>query len=240
MYDLATAAEWPPVARVYLLLLLVGLPALAATGVPDEEELEELPGARRVLYLSTVVSIGTLALVTWALAALTGLGAADLGWRGGPPPELALWTVGVSLAGLGAVWTVTRAGQRVGARESPVVRFLLPTNHRERWGFAVVSAVAGVGEEYLFRGFLLHGLAAWTGSVWLAVGAVTVAFGVGHGYQRAVGAVRAAVLGVLLALPVVFTGSLYPAVVAHFWINLAIGLGGWRSLVPPGEREERS
>ncbi|MFB6240732.1 MAG: type II CAAX prenyl endopeptidase Rce1 family protein, partial [Gemmatimonadota bacterium] len=66
---------------------------------------------------------------------------------------------------------------------------------------------------------------------------VAVAFGIAHGYQRAVGVVRAGVLGVLLGLPVLFTGSLYPAVVAHFWINLAIGLGGWRTLVPPGERE---
>ncbi len=237
MYELATAAEWSTVARGFLVLLLVGLPLVAAAGVPDEEELEELPGARRVLYLSTVVSVGTLALVTWAVAALTGLDGGDLGWRAGPPRELALWTVGVSLAGLGVVWALTRLGQLLGAEESPLVRFLLPTNRGERWGFAVVAAVAGVGEEYLFRGFLLHGLADWTGSVWLAVALVSVSFGVGHGYQRAIGVVRAGVLGLLLALPVMFTGSLYPAIVAHFWINLAIGLGGWRTLVPRGGEE---
>lgn len=237
MYELATVAEWTTVARGFLVLLLVGLPLVAAAGVPDEEELEELPGARRVLYLSTVVSVGTLALVTWAVAALTGLDGGDLGWRAGPPRELALWTVGVSLAGLAVVWALTRLGQLLGAEESALVRFLLPTNRGERWGFAVVSAVAGVGEEYLFRGFLLHGLAHWTGSVWLAVAVVSVSFGVGHGYQRAIGVVRAGVLGLLLALPVMFTGSLYPAIVAHFWINLAIGLGGWRTLVPRGGEE---
>lgn len=240
MHELTTVADWGAVARGYLVLLLVGLPLVAATGVPDERELEELPGARRVLYLSTVVSIGALALLTWAVAALTGLDGADVGWRAGPPRQLALWTVGISLAGLGVVWAVTRVGQRLGASESHLVRFLLPRNRGERWGFTVVSAVAGVGEEYLFRGFLLHGLADWTGSVWLGVVVVAVSFGVGHGYQRAIGIVRAGLLGVLLALPVVFTGSLYPAVVAHFWINLAIGLGGWRTLVPPGEDEEMS
>lgn len=237
MYELATSAEWTLVARGVLVLLLVGLPLVASRGVPDEEELEELPGARRVLYLSTVVSVGTLALVTWAVAALTGLDGGDLGWQAGPPRELALWTVGLSLAGLGVVWVLTRLGQLAGAEESPLVRFLLPRNRGERWGFAAVSAVAGVGEEYLFRGFLLHGLVDWTGSVWLAVVVVSVAFGVGHGYQRAIGVVRAGTLGALLALPVVFTGSLYPAIVAHFWINLAIGLGGWRTLVPPGGEE---
>lgn len=238
MYELTTAADWGLAARAYLVLLLAGLPAVAATGVPDEEELEELPGVRKVLYLSTVVSIGALALVTWAVAALAGLEGGDLGWRGGPPPELALWTVGVSVGGLAVVWVVTRIGQLLGAEESYLVRLLLPTSRGERWGFALVSAAAGVGEEYLFRGFLLHGLAQWTGSVWLAVGVVSVAFGVGHGYQRGIGMVRAGALGVLLALPVVFTGSLYAAIVAHFWINLAIGLGGWRALVPPGGGEE--
>ena len=240
MYELTTAAGWSAIARGYLVLLLVGLPALAATGVPEESELEELPGARRVLYLSTVVSLGALALLTWAVAALTGLEGGDVGWRAAPPSRMALWTVGVSLAGLAVVWAITRVGQWLGASESHLVRFLLPRNRGERWGFALVSAVAGVGEEYLFRGFLLHGLADWTGSVWLSVGVVAVSFGVGHGYQRAVGVVRASVLGVLLALPVVFTGSLYPAIVGHFWINLAIGLGGWRTLVPPGEGKEIS
>lgn len=238
MYELATTGEWGAVARGFLVLLLVGLPLMAAAGVPDERELEELPGARRVLYLSTIVSVGGLALVTWAVAALTGLDGGDVGWRGGAPRELALWTVGVSLAGLGVVWVVTRVGQLLGAEESPLVRFLLPRTGAERWGFAAVSAVAGVGEEYLFRGFLLHGLADWTGSAWLAVGVVSAAFGVGHGYQRAIGIVRAGVLGALLSLPVLLTGSLYPAIVAHFWINLAIGLGGWRTLAVPEGGEE--
>jgi hypothetical protein len=43
--------------------------------------------------------------------------------------------------------------------------------------------------------------------------------------------VRAAGLGMLLAVPVLITGSLFPAIVAHFWINAVLGLGGWRWLL---------
>jgi len=44
--------------------------------------------------------------------------------------------------------------------------------------------------------------------------------------------IRAGLLGLLLTIPVMWTGSLFPAIVAHFWINPAIGVGGWRVLYP--------
>ena len=68
--------------------------------------------------------------------------------------------------------------------------------------------------------------------MWPAVALVSVSFGISHGYQRLIGVLRATLLGALLALPVVWTGSLFPAIVAHFWINAAIGVGGWRYLYP--------
>ncbi|MFB6240731.1 MAG: hypothetical protein ABEJ46_04090, partial [Gemmatimonadota bacterium] len=178
MYELTTAAEWTALARGFLVLLLVGLPVVAATGVPDEELADLARGVVELVVLDghvvVVVELAELDLLERPLQFVeddlldlgegAGLDGADVGWRAGPPGRMALWTVGCSLAGLGLVWLVTRAGQRVGASESPLVRFLLPRTRREQWGFAVVSAVAGVGEEYLFRGFLLHGLADWTGS----------------------------------------------------------------------------
>ena len=87
-------------------------------------------------------------------------------------------------------------------------------------------------EEYIYRGYLYHVLAAWFGDPWLAVAATSLSFGVSHGYQRTIGMVRATALGVLLAVPVVVTGSLFAAIAAHFWINAALGLGGWKALYP--------
>jgi len=103
--------------------------------------------------------------------------------------------------------------------------------------FLVMVGIAAIGEEYLFRGFAWQVLSDPLGA-WPAALLTSASFGLSHGYQRAVGVVRAGVLGLLLTLPVMWTGSLFPAIVAHFWINAAIGVGGWRILYPSTETDE--
>jgi membrane protease YdiL (CAAX protease family) len=73
---------------------------------------------------------------------------------------------------------------------------------------------------------------------WPAALLTSASFGLSHGYQRALGVVRAGLLGLVLTLPVMWTGSLFPAIVAHFWINAAIGVGAWRFLYSPAETGE--
>lgn len=219
------------VGRGYLLLVLLGLPVLAVRGAPSDEEAVSLAGSRQVLYLSTAISLAVLAGITWAVSVWEGVEPAALGWRAEEPGALALWSLGTTAAGLAAVRIVSRAGRAVGARESPLVRLLIPTTRAGRASFLMLSAAAGVFEEYVFRGFILRGLESWSGSVWIAAALAALSFGVGHGYQRMIGIARASSLGFVLAVPVIETGSLFPAVVAHFWINAVIGLGGWRWLV---------
>jgi membrane protease YdiL (CAAX protease family) len=61
----------------------------------------------------------------------------------------------------------------------------------------------------------------------------SAAVGLAHLYQRPNGMIRAAALGALLAWPVVRTGSLYPAIAAHFLIDAAaFGWLGPRMLEP--------
>lgn len=219
---------------LFALLLLVGLPLLAA----GEESMEEAFGDlrdRRVLYLSATASLGLVAGVTWGVATWSGLEGRQLGWRaGGLGPALA-WAGAVTAAGLASVWLLTRLARTLGWREGRAVLFLLPRNAAERRTFLLLALAAAVCEEYVYRGFAYHVTAAWAGGAVPAVAGTALSFGLAHGYQRAAGVVRATVLGVLLALPVVATGSLFAAVVAHFWINAIIGLGGWRWLLPEGE-----
>ena len=104
----------------------------------------------------------------------------------------------------------------------------MPRTAGEKRGFLVLAGIAAVCEEYAYRGFGLWALTAWTGQPWLAAVLVSISFGLGHGYQRLAGVLRAAVLGMLLAATVIWTESLFPAIVGHFWINAALGLGAWR------------
>lgn len=216
------------ITRAYALVLLVGLPLLAAREDTLARGLDELD--RRALYLSAALSSAVIAALTVGVAAWQDVGAASLGWTVGPPGRAAAWAAGTTAAGLAAVAGTALLASRAGRGESPLLLALMPRTAAERRSFVLLSLAAAVCEEYAFRGFGMSVLAAWAGGPWTAAALVAVSFGMAHGYQRLAGIVRATLLGGILAVPVVATGSLFPAIVAHFWINVTLGLGGWRWL----------
>lgn len=91
---------------------------------------------------------------------------------------------------------------------------------------AVISLLAGVGEEMLFRGLLQPTLADWiigplhewdsTGQVaaWLAAVVVAVLFGLLHAVNLSY-AVLAGLIGLYLGGLLILTGNLAPAIIAH-------------------------
>jgi membrane protease YdiL (CAAX protease family) len=180
-----------------------------------------------------------LGVATFGVALWRDLPADELGWRVDGAAAAFAWAAAVAAGGLLLVCLSARVARLAGLEESPVSLALMPRTGREVRGFLLLAGAGAVAEEYLFRGYLQHVLAAWLGSPWIALAACSLSFGVSHGYQRAAGMARATLLGGLLTLPVVWTGSLFPAIVAHFWINAAVGTGGWRLLYPE-EAEGRS
>ena len=220
-----------PIAAGYALLLLIGLPVLAAMDARRGVELDETVVHRRALYLSVAFSLLVIASLTGGIAAWQDVTGRDVGWFVEDTGAGLAWGAGTAAAGLVLVWGVTLVARSTGLRESPVARLLMPQDGVEKGAFLLLSGVAAVCEEYVFRGYLLWALAGWTGSPWFAAGVVSLSFGLAHGYQKLAGVVRAGTLGMLLAVPTILTGSLFPAIVAHFWINAAVGMGGWRILL---------
>lgn len=218
------------IAAAYALLLLIGMPTLAAVDARRGARLAEAARYRRLLYVSVGASLVLLGLVTLGVAAWQEVPARALGWTVASPGAAVLWGLAVAALGLVVAWLVTAIARNVGLREREAVVLLMPRTPGEKRGFLVLAGIAAVCEEYAFRGFGLWALTAWTGQEWLAAAFVSASFGLSHGYQRLAGVVRAAGLGMLLAATVIWTGSLFPAIVGHFWINAAIGLGGWRYL----------
>ncbi|MDX1395529.1 MAG: CPBP family intramembrane glutamic endopeptidase [Gemmatimonadota bacterium] len=219
------------VATAFALLLLVGLPLLAAWDARRGVDLEMAAGHRRALYASVALSLTVMTSVTLAVMAWQRIAAADLGWRVADPIEACIWGAAISVIGLAVVWLMTTLARLAGLEESPLAMILMPRTPGEKRGFLILSGVAAVGEELVFRGFLLGTLTAWTSSPWFAAVVVSLSFGLAHGYQKLSGILRSGTMGMLLAVPTVVTGSLFPAILAHFWINAAIGLGGWRYLL---------
>jgi uncharacterized protein len=102
-----------------------------------------------------------------------------------------------------------------------------------------VALFVGVYEEIVFRGFLQSrlelavGATATTGRARAAAVVVLSAllFGVGHGYQGAIGIVQTTAIGLVLGASTYWSRSLWPAVVAHVAID-TIGLTAAKYLTP--------
>ena len=219
--------EFSQIALGAAFLVVFGLPVLAVRGGVPDEQVSEVAEARQAVYASAALSLLVLSMIAFAIALWQGIAPARLGWKVDDAGPAFIWALGIAVAGLAVAWAVSRVGSRIGWEESPVSLALMPRDGKEVRSFLMMVGIAAVGEEYLFRGFAYQILAEPLGA-WPAVLVTSASFGMSHGYQRAIGVMRASCLGVLLALPVLWTGSLFPSIVAHFWINAAIGVGGWR------------
>lgn len=82
---------------------------------------------------------------------------------------------------------------------------------------ALLSLMAGVGEEVLFRGLIQAGLAQWIGGpsgLWIALAAASIAFGLAHAITPTY-AVLAAIIGAYLGWLFLATDSLLAPIVTH-------------------------
>lgn len=228
--DLAPAVEFGGLGRTFLVILIAGVPLLATLRPNRPDEIDLPP--RLALYGSAIT-------VIWILAGLTGVvllaeetRLAEIGLHPAAPLTIGAWAAGTTALSLATAFVITRLGAWIGARESRLAFYLIPTNGKERSAFIGLSASAGFCEELVYHGYAIAGLTAWLESGWLAALVANLAFGALHGYQNAVGVVRAGVMGFVLSLPVISGAGLWPAMIAHFLVDAAAGLGAWRWIVP--------
>jgi len=157
------------------------------------------------------------------LEASVGVVAVALGWVFGLQPAASL---GLSVSGisLGLVATLPMLGGFVALRKSQwpalkqiresleeMIPFIIPDPSLPR--LALISTVAGLGEELFFRGLIQGGLAKTLGD---GTGLIVASllFGLAHPVSRAY-VVIASVIGVYLGGLWLISGSLLIPVVAH-------------------------
>ena len=213
-----TAALETPARVATLLLAGVLPPVLALQGTMTPTDVAQLRPLS--VYASSLVLICALGILAWWGGAASGFTRESMGVV---PVDFAsgvLWTVAVVLFAIG----VLALGRVLRWRETPMLELLLPRTAVERATFVVLSLGAGVFEELAYRGFLIAALRTASGSTALAVVVSSAAFGVMHGYQSATGALRAATLGAVLAVPLLATGSIVPSMAAHALYDVAAGL----------------
>ena len=164
-----------------------------------------------VVRLAVAVEGGHI-LVAWAL-----------GWLVGHPPfehvrlnwPALIWGAVATCPPLLAVWFCSRSSWE------PLVRLMQEVNGKLVPAFArctifelvLISFLAGVGEEALFRGVIQSVLAGWF-NPWLALLLTSGLFGLGHLITPAY-AVIAGLLGFYLGVIALAYGNLLVVMIAH-------------------------
>jgi uncharacterized protein len=206
-------------ARTFTTALLVPLPALLMLQGHLANELPEAT-ERESLYRSSALSIWVLAALAMLAARASDFSRADLRLVPISAGTLLAASALTILAGV----AIMALGKMVRVRESPIVHFLIPRSTTEKIAFAGLSVSAGIAEELVFRSFLIAAVFLASGSMALAVSLSVVVFAASHAYQGWIGALRVAMLGVIVTVPFLVTGSVYPSILAHIALDLLAGL----------------
>ena len=109
------------------------------------------------------------------------------------------------------------------------IDFLLPRSKLEFWLFAAISISAGICEEILFRGFFLRYLAdgPWHLSLGGALVGSSVVFGLAHAGQGIKQLLLTPVIGLVLGLLYIGTGSLWLPIILHACLDLRALAFAW-------------
>jgi membrane protease YdiL (CAAX protease family) len=124
---------------------------------------------------------------------------------------------------MGTLWLFLALRHRGGWSESHLVRELMPVTGREKVLYAGLSICAGFGEELAYRAYAIPVVILASGSTVVALALTSAAFAVLHSYQGALGVVRTGAIGVIMGAVFLHTGSVWPPIVAHVLIDLAVG-----------------
>ena len=120
---------------------------------------------------------------------------------------------------------------------NPVADKYLPHTRYELGWWLAVSLSVGFCEEFLFRGYLIFAFQPLLG-LWGAAAVSVVVFALGHAYQGIRSTLGPGIVGSLLTLVVLVSGSLLPAMALHALVDIGDGVVAWlvfRDVRPEGD-----
>src|SRR5437868_3443132 len=165
-------------------------------------------------------AIGKLFLIAigWGLIRLRGEQLADIGLKR-PASWGRTFLIGIAYAAV--VFAAIYFSERAGFRRD-LSKFNAVHGNLELTIYAVGYAFIGAGfyEEFVFRGFLMQGLAMCFGAsrgAWLVACVIqAVLFGAAHAYQNPLGMLITGGLGLLMGVIVLASGrNLWPVIIGH-------------------------
>jgi uncharacterized protein len=165
-------------------------------------------------------AIGKLFLIAvgWGLLRLRGERLADIGLK---KPASWLQTIVLGIVMAAIIFLAIYFSEKAGFRRE-LSKFQAVQGNPELTIYAVCYAFIGAGlyEEFMFRGFLMQGLAMCFGAsrgAWITACIIQGAlFGAAHAYQNPLGIAITGTLGVLLGIIVLVSGrNLWLVIIGH-------------------------
>lgn len=213
---------------VILAFLVVVLPLLGRWRVERILRQFETDQSERLrLYASTIAFQWlVVALIAWRSSA-HGMTLAELGLTAPRPLRTGLVTLGlVALILFNQLVSLRLVGSRPEELHGKLARVALrifPQDSLERLIFFGVVTTVAICEEFIYRGFAQGLFALVFGNAVAGVLISAVMFAVAHLYQGKRGLIATCVVGILFAAARAITGSVIPAVCAHFVTDLVAG-----------------
>jgi len=212
------AATVPGPRRFRYLIDIIALVAVTFLLDVVIEAFVKMPVNLRVGLVFDAIGKLFLIAVGWGLIRLRGERLADIGLKK-PASWLRTIVLGVVMAAIlfAAIYFSEKAGFR-----RDLSKFQAIQGNLELTIYGVCYAFIGAGlyEEFMFRGFLMQGLAMCFGAsrgAWIAACIIQGAlFGAAHAYQNPLGIAITGTLGVLLGIIVLVSGrNLWLVIIGH-------------------------
>jgi len=200
---------------------------IALLAVSDQlliRRLKRAPEPRPRIQTYGAIMAGLWAATLWAAAVLRPQAI----WNTALLPGDARWVPGIFVTAVTAIISVVAllvpvviarkpAAAAAVARRLEKLAYLLPHNSRERCWWAILSITAGIGEECIFRSFLLWYLHAgvWRMNLLTAIAIACTVFALCHLYQGGVAALGTGLLALLFLIFFLGTGNLLLSIVLH-------------------------
>lgn len=221
-----------------LAIIVIGLPfeALFNLKKSREELASGVPGVRVKHYFITILMLWGIALPILVLWAASGRDWAELGFT-----LQTGWMAyaGWALAALTAVFFLyqhavisgsakTREQYRDGLAENPLIGNFMPQTTDEKHVFDLMGITAGITEEIIFRGYLIWAF-SFVLPLWGAALAALCVFTLLHLYQGARQLPGIFMMGGLVTLVFVVSGSIWPAIALHIFVDVINNSTVWKA-----------
>ena len=203
-----------------LVLLLIIYPTVSLAGMKEDPSVLLKSLSQGMLMFMLIVTV----VFEWSIFGMNYLGVymERTGLRGVGLPRIRLldfaWAIAFYLAANAILSLLATGLAKIGLPIPGDVGLLIPTTTGGKIFWVAVAATAGVCEEVAFRGYLMTRLRlAFNLKSWvIPVIVASLAFGSAHGYQGPGGMILISVYGLMFALLFIYTGRLWPCVIAHF------------------------